>query len=213
MPTDDRQSAFSEIYRTAYWGKEHLSGIGSSVSATAPMRAVIYKVVKEFGVRSMVDVACGDLVWMPLVLDSLRRSGHPIEFTGCDIVPSLIQQHTLAHPDERFQHLDFVAQPIPPGELIVCREVLQHLRVRDIVAGLANIAASGARLLLATTHLRRYGIRNHLNMKTGRCRDRNLLLPPFNLPNPLALYPDTDEPRDKFVGLWALPFAKPSPRA
>jgi hypothetical protein len=46
-------------------------------------------------------------------------------------------------------------------------------------------------------------------MKTGRCRDRNLLLPPFNLPNPLVIYPDTDGARDKFIGLWALPFAEP----
>ena len=209
MSTSDRQTAFSEIYRTAYWGKEHLSGVGSTVSATAPVRAVIEKIVKEFGIRSMVDVACGDMVWMPLVLDNLRRSGHPIEFTGCDIVPSLIEQHSRAYPGERFEHRDFVAQPIPSGELIICREVLQHLNVRDIRSGLANISASGARLLLATTHLRRYGIRNHLNMKTGRCRDRNLLLPPFNLPNPLVIYPDTDGARDKFIGLWALPFAEP----
>ena len=44
------------------------------------------------------------------------------------------------------------------------------------------------------------------NMKIGRCRDRNLLLPPFDLPNPLVIYPDTDGQRDKFIGLWALPF-------
>lgn len=91
MSTRDRETAFSTIYRTAYWGKEHLSGVGSTVAATAPVRAVIEKTIKEFGIRSMVDVACGDMVWMPLVLDNLRRSGHPIEFTGCDIVPSLIE--------------------------------------------------------------------------------------------------------------------------
>lgn len=85
---------------------------------------------------------------------------------------------------------------------------MQHLPVEDILDALVNFSASGARLLLTTIHLRRHGLRNHLNMRIGRCRDRNLLLPPFDLPNPLALYPDTDDgQRDKFIGLWALPFA------
>lgn len=213
MANPTRQSAFERIYRTAYWGPEHLSGIGSTVAATGPVRAVIERVVKEHGIGSIVDVACGDMVWMPMVLDSLRRSGRQVAFTGCDIVPSLIERHAAEHPTERFMHLDLVKDKIPAGDLIVCREVLQHLPVRDIQAGLDNISASGSRYLLATTHLRRYGIRNHLSMKTGRCRDRNLLLPPFNLPNPLAIYPDTDTGRDKFIGLWSLPFGdRPSRR-
>lgn len=204
----DRQSAFSRIYDTAYWGAEHLSGMGSTVEATAPVRAVIERVVREHDIRSMTDVACGDMVWMPLVLDRLRAAGHPVEFTGCDIVPSLVDQHALRFPDLRFQQLDFVSERIPPADLIICREALQHLPVEDILDALVNFSASGARLLLTTIHLRRHGLRNHLNMRIGRCRDRNLLLPPFDLPNPLALYPDTDDgQRDKFIGLWALPFA------
>ena len=203
----DRQSAFSRIYDTAYWGAEHLSGMGSTVEATAPVRAVIERVVVEHDIRSVTDVACGDMVWMPLVLERLRERGHPVAFTGCDIVPSLIEQHTARFPALRFRQLDLVSEPIPPADLIICREVLQHLPVDDILEALANISASGARFLLTTIHLRRHGLRNRLNMKIGRCRDRNLLLPPFDLPNPLVIYPDTDGQRDKFIGLWALPFA------
>jgi 2-polyprenyl-3-methyl-5-hydroxy-6-metoxy-1,4-benzoquinol methylase len=203
----DRQSAFSKIYDSAYWGAEHLSGMGSTVEATAPVRAVIERVVKEFGIRSVTDVACGDMAWMPIALDRLRDGGYPVDFTGCDIVPSLIEQHSARFPELRFQQLDFVSEPIPSADLIICREALQHLPVEDILGALENFSASGARFLLTTIHLRRYGIRNHLSMKIGRCRDRNLMLPPFDLPNPVVIYPDTDEQRDKFIGLWALPFA------
>ena len=202
----ERQAAFERIYEQGYWEPGHLSGHGSTLDATVLVRAVIEKVVLSYQVQSVVDVACGDLTWMPDVLARLESLSSPITYIGCDIVPSLVSSHQSKFPHLSFCQLDFVVDTIPEADLIICREALQHLPVSDIKKALHNFSRSGAKYLLATLHLRRYGIRNHLSMRPGRCRDRNLLLPPFGLPNPLAIYPEELGYKDKFIGLWSLPF-------
>jgi hypothetical protein len=202
-----RKSAFSRIYATQYWGSENLSGAGSSIEATRLARQAIQRVVANYQIRSIVDVACGDFVWIPLVLEQL---GPQVSYLGCDIVDSLISQHQQRYPQYSFQQLDFVENQIPSGDLILCREALQHLPVQDIKRALLNFSQSGAKYLLATIHLKRYGLRNYQNIKPGRCRDRNLLMPPFNLPNPLEIYAEEEGYKDKWLGLWRLPFNQSS---
>src|SRR5579885_1138281 len=56
---------FSEIYRSNQWGaSESVSGLGSELSATERVREELPKIVREFGVRSMLDIPCGDFHWM-----------------------------------------------------------------------------------------------------------------------------------------------------
>ncbi len=198
-----RKNAFTEIYATNYWGSENLSGAGSSIEATELARQAILKIISDYQIQSVVDVACGDFVWMPLVLKEIDSK---ISFMGCDIVDSLVERHRQAYSSYEFQVLDFVEGKIPKADLIICREALQHLPVQDIKKALKNFSDSGAKYLLTTIHLKRYGLRNYQNIRPGRCRDRNLMLPPFNLPNPLVIYPEARGYKDKWLGLWALPF-------
>lgn len=199
----DRKQAFTSIYNQGYWGSDNLSGSGSSLEATRVTREIVSRVIRDYEIRSIVDVACGDFAWMPLILDQL---GDSVKYTGCDIVENLLDRHKEKYPQYSFQSLDFVVGKIPEGELIICREALQHLPIADIQAALRNFSASGAKYLLATTHPRRSGIRNRRDIRPGRCRDRNLMIPPFNLPNPLVLYWEQYDEKDKFIGLWKLPF-------
>jgi hypothetical protein len=203
--SDARKKAFTSIYDEHYWGADNLSGAGSSLAATEDAREIVLKVIRDYHIDTVVDVACGDFVWMPLLLDQLKGA---VNYTGCDIVESLLAQHREKYPQYSFQSLDFVEGKIPEGDLIICREALQHLPIRDIKNALRNFSDSGAKYLLATTHLRRSGIRNRRDIRPGRCRDRNLMIPPFNLPNPLVIYWEPHEERDKFLALWALPFSR-----
>ncbi len=198
-----RKQAFESIYDESYWGDEVKSGAGSTLEATRVTREIVLKIINEYEIKSVVDVACGDLTWMPLVLNELRGA---VKYTGCDIVESLVVQHKRNHPQYNFQTLDIVEETIPEGELIICREVLQHLPVKDIKRALHNFSVSGSKYLLATIHPRRFGFRNRRNIRPGRCRDRNLMMPPFNLPNPLVIYSEQYKDNDKFIGLWKLPF-------
>ena len=198
-----RKEAFESIYEDGYWGDDVKSGAGSTLEATNVTREIVLKIINDYKINSIVDVACGDFTWMPLVLSALDR---PVKYTGCDIVENLIASNKEKYPQYNFQYLDIVEDSIPDGELIICREVLQHLPVKDIKKSLQNFSSSGSKYLLATTHLRRFGFRNKRNMRAGRCRDRNLMVAPFNLPNPLVIYSEQYQDQDKFFGLWELPF-------
>jgi 2-polyprenyl-3-methyl-5-hydroxy-6-metoxy-1,4-benzoquinol methylase len=201
---EKREDAFNAIYDSGYWGTPNASGAGSTLEATATTRGIVSKVIVDYEITSVVDVACGDFTWMPLVLQAV---GSDVRYTGCDIVGRLVKQHTDNYPQYTFKHLDFVAEDVPPADLIVCRDVLQHLPVEDIQKALDRFSRSGASYLLATTHLRRYGWRNGANIRPGRCRDRNLLLAPFNLPDPSVIYSEKYPAQHKFLGLWELPFS------
>jgi hypothetical protein len=199
-----REEAFTSIYESGYWGGEDASGAGSTLEATATTRSIVARIIADFKIIDIVDVACGDFTWMPLVLRTVAGS---VRYTGCDIVGRLIERHTTNYPQYSFRHLDFVADDIPSADLLICRDVLQHLPVKDIEKALDNFSRCGARYLLATTHLRRYGWRNGANIRPGRCRDRNLLLSPFNLPDPIVIYSEMYPAQHKFLGLWELPFS------
>lgn len=197
-----RSKAFIKIENERRWGKEHASGWGSTVSYTNLTREIIEDVVRNYNIQSMLDAACGDFAWMPLVLKKLPLK---FKYIGCDIVPNLINANITAHPEIEFKLLDFVSDSLPICDLIFCRDALQHLPLTDIKNALLNFSNSGASFLLASTHLRRYGWKNGRENRVGQCRDRNLLLKPFSLPDPIAVYSEQDESH-KFLGLWKLPF-------
>jgi len=198
-----RRHAFENVYEEGYWGTDVRSGAGSTLEATKVTRQIVSKVVHDFKITSIVDVACGDFTWMSAVLSELEGQ---VNYTGCDIVESLVKGHQQKYPQYEFKYLDFVEGEIPQGDLILCRDVLQHLPVKDIKKALKNFSNCGAGYLLATTHIRRYGFRNKRDIRPGKCSDRNLMESPFNLPNPLIIYSEQYEGQDKFLGLWELPF-------
>lgn len=88
-----RQEAFTKIYDEAYWGKDNLSGSGSSIEATIATKTIITDVINKFGIRSIADVACGDFIWMPSLLRELEE---PIEYVGSDIVEHLITKVVIS---------------------------------------------------------------------------------------------------------------------
>jgi hypothetical protein len=198
-----RKNAFVEIESKKLWGDEHLSGWGSTTEVTKITREIIIEVINRYDINSMTDVACGDFRWMPLALKEIKKD---FKYTGCDIVPALIEKNSKEYPQYNFFVKDFVIDKIPECDLIFCRDALQHITVADIKDALYNFSNSGAKYLIATTHLRRFGWRNGRDIKVGKCRDRNLLLKPFNLPDPLIIFSEQYE--HKFLGLWKLPFDK-----
>ncbi len=196
-----RREAFARIAREGRWGAVNASGGGSTLEYTQVTRDILERVLREHEVTSMLDAGCGDLTWVPEVLDSLPET---FRYVGADVVPELIEHHRAQYPGRDFRVIDFVSDEIPRCDLIFCRDVIQHLPIADAKQALANFSRSGARLLLTTTHLRRVGWRNARDRRVGACHDRNLLLKPFELEDPIAIYSERD-PGHKFLGLWRLP--------
>ena len=62
------QATFAKVYETQLWGKDGGgSGYGSSLAATASLRASLVDLIARYKVQTFLDSSCGSMHWMPLV--------------------------------------------------------------------------------------------------------------------------------------------------
>lgn len=199
-----RRQQFRHIFQEGGFGNSpSLSGEGSDWEQTRVIREELPRLLREFSVRSVFDIPCGDWYWMQQV----DLSG--IRYIGGDIVPELIQRNSAKFgttEDRVFVVRDLCGDELPRVDLVLCRDCLVHLTLRDGRNALKNIQRSGSRYLLTTTYTSRT-INPELN--PSFFRPLNLQLPPFNLPAPLRLITEgcTEGDgafADKSLGLWDL---------
>lgn len=199
-PVDD---VFDEIYRRNHWGgDESLSGTGSDQRQTARIVAELPPLLQRHGVQSMLDIPCGDFNWMSRV----DLSG--IDYIGGDIVADLIESNNARHarPGVRFSRLNLLSDALPQVDLVFCRDCLVHFSLADARKALANVVASGARLLLTTTFPAHPGNRD---ITTGLWRELDLESPPFSLGAPMEMIDEGcteggGAHADKSLGLWSI---------
>lgn len=193
---------FTRIYRkNLFDGTESRSGGGSSLEQTERLRHEIPKLLKKFGIRSMLDAPCGDFNWMRHV----QMDG--VKYIGGDIVAELTELNSEKYgTDHRsFIHLDIVNGAIPTVDLIFCRDCLVHLCFDDARKALDNFKRSGSTYLLTTTFVDR----DRNEELFGIWRTLNLEKLPFDLPKPILILNEgcTEgdcQYRDKSLGLWRL---------
>ena len=200
-------SIFSGIFRTNAWGDaESKSGTGSNLIQTATTRQEIPKLLKEYGIKTMLDIPCGDFYWMKEIkadLNDLLDS-----YTGGDIVPELIQRNQAEYGEAKinFHELDLTNSRLPKVDLVFIRDCLVHLSYTDIYQVLRTIKSSGSKYLL-TTHFT--ADRINKDIKTGEWRPLNLLNKPFSLCRPLDVIDEkcTEDDgiySDKSLALWKI---------
>jgi hypothetical protein len=198
----DLKSKFAEVYRERkFGGRESRSGPGSDLTQTTRIRFEIPRLIREFGLKSMLDAPCGDWFWM-------RRTELGIEkYIGADIVEELIEknQYEFGREGVEFFCLDLSCDPLPKTDLIFSRDCLVHLSYEDAFNMLANFKRSGAKYILMTTFSDRY--RNE-DLGSLFWRPLNMQHPPFGFPPPVALInegcTEAGNFADKSLGLWAL---------
>src|SRR5258708_34490854 len=89
-PTLQRQMSdiFGRVYNSGVWGRrESISGFGSNLVQTTAIRPALPKLIAELGVRTFLDIPCGDCYWMQH-LDLGVES-----YIGADAVPELMARH------------------------------------------------------------------------------------------------------------------------
>lgn len=199
---DSPQALFTRIYNDNAWGDaESRSGPGSTVHRTRLVRPALETLFRNLGIRTLLDLPCGDFNWMRHV--DLRG----IDYTGADIVDVVVQDNTLnwARPGVRFVRLDMTSDALPRADLILCRDGLVHLSFHDIARALHRMRESGSEYLLVTTFDRHPA---NSDIETGDWRPLNLRLPPFWLPPPLGEIWDGPRPdgayRDKKLALFRI---------
>lgn len=138
--------AFDEIYRKGYWKQgEALSGVGSEGSWADDYCAVVADLVRSHGLKSAVDAGCGDF--------SIGARLAPLfqSYRALDVSPFIIARNRSLHghlPNVQFETADLTIDPMPAADLVMVRQVLQHLTNSQIKAFLDTIDRSGARMAL-----------------------------------------------------------------
>jgi SAM-dependent methyltransferase len=189
--TQSAAEAFSAIYSEHSWkteGAESLSGPGSDPVRTRAYRRLLEKLLRRHRVRSVVDLGCGDWASSRLV----DWSG--IDYLGLDVVPFAIE-HCRTHysrPGVRFEVCDLIQEEPPPADLLICKEVLQHLPNAGVHRALSFLGRYRLALLvndLCATYRqpgwfkrpRTVSAAPNLEIKLGSYRPLHLTGEPFNL--------------------------------
>jgi Methyltransferase domain len=151
-----RQEIFQKIYDDSVWGKSnsHLgpycSGIGSQEGTIVDDYVeAIKKFASSIGSGlNAVDVGCGDFT----VGAKTRKLFK--DYTACDIVKPLIEfnRQKYADLDVKFQILDAVTDDLPMGDVLIIRQVLQHLSNSEIAEIVSKVAGKFA-YLVVTEHV------------------------------------------------------------
>jgi hypothetical protein len=158
-----RREAFQQVYATSMWGKDEgqfFSGSGSRgpvvqryvEAMTAQLEALHKSLARDL---TVVDIGCGDF----FVGHALLAACPFIRYIGCDIVPELIEHHQKQHGSDRasFQLLDIVSDDPPEGDVVLVRQVLQHLSNRDVVEALGRLRGFEAVYLTEGNPIIRHG--------------------------------------------------------
>lgn len=187
-----REARFTVDYRQN-------SGAGSDLNMTRTISNALPGVLNSVSVRSMLDIPCGDFLWMQNV--DLGQ----ITYTGADLIKPLIASHQKVYTSAQrtFQTLDIVLSDLPEVDLVFCRDCLVHFSPRLLKKAVNNIKRSRSKYLLTTTFPEHS---KNINIVTGNWRPLNLCAPPFNFPPPLQIVKENHPApyQDKSLGLWAI---------
>ncbi len=197
------EEKFRFIYRNSFWnGGQSASGEGSSESQTETIRRELPGLLKRFGIRSILDIPCGDFHWMKDV------EFNDVQYTGADVVDELIELNKQHYSTDKrtFMKLDLIKDPLPSVDLIFCRDCFVHLSNRDILKALGNIRKSNSIYLFTTTFT---DCEENMDIITGDWRVINLQMDPFKLPEPLMILNENCTEgegtyNDKSLGLWEI---------
>ena len=124
------REAFESIYSRGGWGGLG-SGPGSLPYNARPYATYVADTLRRKAVRAVVDIGCGDWqMWPAGAFDGVDR------YIGFDIVTAVVEKNRAMNrsPKCEFHVGDATRMPLPPGDLLLCKEVLQHLPNADVYA-------------------------------------------------------------------------------
>lgn len=214
--SDQRRLFFHRIFAARDWPADDpsynglkASGPGSMLHNAQNIIAVLHSVISHVKSHlgkssvSIFDAACGDMQWMRYVLGA--RSD--IDYTGADIVPDIIAHHRKKFKrlqNAKFVEHDVVSKPLHRSyDIILVRDILQHLWIADAMMALKRLSESGSKFLLATTFPDAV-----VNVEVdklalgGRKSSYNLERLPFSLQSPICSRHDWNV---EHLSLWKLP--------
>jgi SAM-dependent methyltransferase len=172
---------FDFIYRKNAW--DGGSGPGSTEQATRQYRATLEQFLRANAIGSVIDVGCGDWQFSQLI-----DWGGAL-YTGYDVVPSLIEQHrqNFQRPNVAFEIMPENYDDLPDADLVLCKDVLQHLSLQHAEQLLAVLERKAKYLLITNCVVPED--RLNIEIRDGYWRPLDIARAPFaRQPVNLAVY-------------------------
>ncbi len=128
---------FSEIYLKNMWGgmkNYYYSGTGSYHHLINDYADLITKFIVENSLNNIIEIGCGDFTVTSRIIKRLRERNFSFHYTGYDVVKDLILRNKKIYADEEinFFFKDACSGKIKNGDILIVRQVLQHLDNRSI---------------------------------------------------------------------------------
>jgi hypothetical protein len=207
--SDVCKTRFNQIYERKEWGTYYDDQVdvykGSSGSGSTPDNAKIYldflqKFIREVPIESVVEVGCGDWQLSRLI------DWQGIEYLGIDVVPSLIDHHNehFSAPNIHFLEADGTRIELPPADLLICKDVLQHLPLGDIERFLKKLPRYKYAILVNDVHPKTLTSTNK-EVSIGGGRTLDLSVAPFYLVGEKVTHYKCIQGQVKVIFLWKNP--------
>ncbi len=194
----DHKAIFEQVYRDSLWGVG--SGSGSSEAVTRPYRQFLQAFLRDHAIQSVLDVGCGDWQF------SQHMDWTGIQYLGLDASETaLASARRFERPGVSFQQADVTGDDLPPADLLIAKDVLQHWAKDDIHKFLPQLTRYRHALITNGFPVARLHKTNWRSKTGANCRPVDLQQPPFSLPGEYVFSYESDEPKRVFH--WSRPAA------
>lgn len=198
-------SVFNRIYLTDFW--QGGSGPGSDQANASQYISLLNNILKDPNYQTVVDLGCGDWEIMQHI-----RLPNSIAYHGYDVSTVILEQISSKYSKSNihFHHTnnlyDFSKNGMK-GDLLIVKDVLQHLPNSDVQYFINNILPQ-YRWALITNAMdgTEWYIEPNVDIPLGRVRPLLLQQEPFNLKNVEVLL-EYEGPELKQVLLYTNPNA------
>lgn len=177
---ENAEKIFTSIYDQGAWGKDEkgqgISGSGSLVENASLYMKFLEDFVKANEIKTIVDVGCGDWSFSRYINWNSAR------YLGVDVVKSVIErnQSAFTSPTVTFVQADTLNTPLPAADLLICKDVLQHLNNEDVKVFLGQLSHFKHCLITNDVDPQTFSSLNQ-DITRGDYRNLDLTKPPFNL--------------------------------
>lgn len=175
--SDDQTQAhvFQKYYDGSdpQWGDS--SGPGSDPFYTIDYRSLVSKFIRLNVINSVVDVGCGD--WQFSRFIDFAGAG----YVGFDVVESIVHRNTAQYATTmvEFRVMPADLADVPQGDLLIMKDVLQHLSNENIHL-FHKLVFPKFKHCLLTNSFRKIETSQNTDVQAGDFRCIDLTKPPFD---------------------------------
>jgi len=184
IPRPNMEKIFRSIYLNRGWFNG--SGSGSLPENTEEYRIFLQDFMRTHDIKTVLDLGCGD--WQSTKLIDWKQ----LEYTGIDVVHQVINDVRKTHEADNVHFVcdDVTECELPPADLVIIKDVLQHWPNEIVQKFLTRLKAYKYVLITNTVEIQDSSKQKsaqtvrpvNTDIQLGEGRPLDLTKPPFNVP-------------------------------